>query len=65
MTSLANQLSRLAVPHTDLTAGVDKKRASLLYDPKEAATFDKEHFFNHGMFITYFPSFLYFMLMVC
>ena len=42
MTSLAQQLKKLAVPHTQAVLGEDKRRASLLFDPKEAATLDKE-----------------------
>ena len=49
MTSLAKQLERLAVPHTQTVFGEDKRKKSLLFDPKEAANLDKETFFGLGM----------------
>jgi U3 small nucleolar RNA-associated protein 10 len=49
MTSLALQLQRLAVPHTQAILGEDKKRPSLLFDPKEAANLDKETVYGIGM----------------
>ena len=48
MTSLAKQLQRLAVPHTQTVLDQDKKRASLLFDPKEAANLDRETVFALG-----------------
>lgn len=48
MTSLANQLKALAVPHTQSLLGDDKKRVSLLFDPTEAANLDKEAVFDIG-----------------
>lgn len=49
MTSLARQLERLAVPYTQSLLGQDTRRASLLFDPKEAANLDKEAVFALGM----------------
>ncbi|XP_053394592.1 HEAT repeat-containing protein 1-like isoform X2 [Mercenaria mercenaria] len=49
MTSLAKQLQRLAVPHTQTILGEDKKKASLLFDPKEAASIDRETFHALGL----------------
>ncbi|XP_060600074.1 HEAT repeat-containing protein 1-like [Ruditapes philippinarum] len=49
MTSLAKQLQRLAVPHTQTILGEDKKKASLLFDPKEAASIDRETFYALGL----------------
>lgn len=48
MTSLAQQLQKLAVPQTSLLQR-DKKRASLLFDPKEAAGIDRDTFFDIGI----------------
>ena len=49
MTSLALQLESLAVPHTVTSLKPDsKKRASLLFDPQEAANLDKEAVFALG-----------------
>ncbi|CAH0557807.1 unnamed protein product [Brassicogethes aeneus] len=47
-TSLAEQLQRLAVPQTSLLKR-DKKRASLLFDPKEAAGIKRETFYQIGL----------------
>ncbi|XP_017774859.1 PREDICTED: HEAT repeat-containing protein 1 [Nicrophorus vespilloides] len=47
-TSLAQQLLQLQVPQTSLEIG-KKKRASLLFDPKEAANISKEIFFELGL----------------
>uniref|UniRef100_S4RN64 HEAT repeat-containing protein 1 n=1 Tax=Petromyzon marinus TaxID=7757 RepID=S4RN64_PETMA len=44
MTSLANQLRRLALPQTDQSLLMRKERASLLFDPKEAASLDGDFF---------------------
>ncbi|KAL4236600.1 HEAT repeat-containing protein 1 [Mactra antiquata] len=49
MTSLAKQLQRLAVPHAQAVLGEDKKKASLLFDPKEAASIDRETFYSLGL----------------
>ena len=48
MTSLAKQLQRLAVPHTQVVLGEDRWRASLLFDAKEAASIDKETYHALG-----------------
>ena len=48
MTSLAQQLQRLAVPHTRTVLATDKRRASLLFDPKEAANLDRETVYALG-----------------
>lgn len=47
-TSLAEQLQRLAVPQTTILTR-DKKRVSLLFDPREAANFSKEIFYQIGL----------------
>lgn len=47
-TSLAEQLQKLAVPQTGLLER-DKKRPSLLFDPKEAANLRGETFFQIGL----------------
>lgn len=47
-TTLAEQLKRLAVPQTSILTR-DKKRASLLFDPKEAATLPKETVYQIGL----------------
>ena len=49
MTSLAKQLQRLAVPHTQVALGEDRWKASLLFDPKEAAAIDKETYHALGI----------------
>ncbi|CAM9779225.1 unnamed protein product [Lampetra planeri] len=48
MTSLANQLRRLALPQTDQSLLMRKERASLLFDPKEAASLDGDFFHAIG-----------------
>ena len=48
MTSLAKQLQRLAVPHTQTVLGEDRWKASLLFDAKEAASIDKETYHALG-----------------
>lgn len=48
MTSLARQLERLAVPYTQSLFAEDRKRASLLFDPHEAAKLDRETVFALG-----------------
>lgn len=40
-TSLAEQLRRLAAPQTSILDQRDKKKPSLLFEPKEAATFER------------------------
>ena len=52
MTSLAQQLQRLAVPYTQSVLSEDRRRVSLLFDPKEAANLDRETVFALGKFIT-------------
>lgn len=47
-TSLAQQLQKLAVPQTQVLLR-DKKRASLLFDPKEAAGIDRDTFYDIGI----------------
>ncbi|XP_053983600.1 HEAT repeat-containing protein 1 [Hylaeus volcanicus] len=46
-TSLAEQLKKLRTPQTSILLQ-DKKRASLLFDPKEAANLDRETVLNIG-----------------
>ncbi|XP_059178279.1 HEAT repeat-containing protein 1-like [Physella acuta] len=48
-TSLAAQLKKLAVPETRSVLSGDLKQASFLYDEKQAATFEKQHFYNIGV----------------
>ena len=48
MTSLARQLERLAVPHTQSSLGQTGKRISLLFTPEEAANLDREAIFEIG-----------------
>ncbi|KAM4770910.1 HEAT repeat-containing protein 1 [Rhinophrynus dorsalis] len=48
MTSLAQQLKRLALPQTDPSLFSRKEVASLLFDPKEAANIDRDTFFALG-----------------
>ncbi|XP_051158147.1 HEAT repeat-containing protein 1 [Leptopilina boulardi] len=47
-TSLAEQLNRLRAPQTSLLLQ-DKKRPSLLFDPKDAANLDRETVLNIGL----------------
>ncbi|KAK6179629.1 hypothetical protein SNE40_011943 [Patella caerulea] len=49
MSTLAQQLQRLAVPQTSNLTLHDKERKSLLFDPKEAASLDKETFYALGI----------------
>lgn len=46
-TSLAAQLKKLRTPQTNLLLQ-DKKRASLLFDPKEAANLDRDTVLSIG-----------------
>ena len=46
-TSLAEQLKKLRTPQTKILHQ-DKKRASLLFDPREAANLDKETVLSIG-----------------
>ena len=46
-TSLARQLKKLAAPQTSLLK-LDKKKPSLLFDPKEAANLDRDAFYEIG-----------------
>ncbi|KAM3930872.1 HEAT repeat-containing protein 1 [Leptodactylus fuscus] len=48
MTSLAHQLKRLALPQNDPSLLGRHHVASLLFDPKEAATIDRETFYALG-----------------
>ncbi|XP_041818040.1 HEAT repeat-containing protein 1 isoform X2 [Chelmon rostratus] len=48
MTSLAHQLKRLALPQTDPHLLTRREVASLLFDPKDAATMDRSTFFALG-----------------
>lgn len=47
-TSLAQQLKKLAVPETSIYRQ-EKKKTSLLFDPKEAASIDRETFYEIGL----------------
>lgn len=47
-TSLAEQLQKLAVPQTEVYKE-DKKKASLLFDPREAALKDRNTFYELGL----------------
>lgn len=47
MTSLAEQLKQLAAPQTALLLH-SKKKASFLFDPKQAAELDKDTFYELG-----------------
>ena len=46
-TSLAEQLKKLAVPQTSLLEQ-DIKKPSLLFDPREAAKFDRDTIYEIG-----------------
>ncbi|XP_034426314.1 HEAT repeat-containing protein 1 isoform X1 [Hippoglossus hippoglossus] len=48
MTSLAHQLKRLALPQSDPALLTRKEVASLLFDPKDAASMDKNNFYALG-----------------
>lgn len=48
MTSLAQQLQRLALPQTDPSLLSRHEVASLLFDPKEAAAIDRDTAFAIG-----------------
>uniref|UniRef100_A0A7N6BI18 HEAT repeat-containing protein 1 n=1 Tax=Anabas testudineus TaxID=64144 RepID=A0A7N6BI18_ANATE len=48
MTSLAHQLKRLALPQSDPNLLTRREVASLLFDPKDAATMDKSTFYALG-----------------
>lgn len=50
MTSLAEQLKRLALPQTDPSLLDRSEVASLLFTCKEAATIDRDTFFAIGEF---------------
>lgn len=47
-TTFLQQLQKLAAPQTDLIVE-EKSRVSLLFDPKEAATFDRDTFYELGI----------------
>lgn len=48
MTSLAHQLKRLALPQSDANLLTRSEVASLLFDPKEAASMDRSTFYALG-----------------
>lgn len=48
MTSLAHQLKRLALPQSDPALLTRKEVASLLFDPKDAASMDRSTFYALG-----------------
>uniref|UniRef100_A0A673B9L4 HEAT repeat-containing protein 1 n=1 Tax=Sphaeramia orbicularis TaxID=375764 RepID=A0A673B9L4_9TELE len=48
MTSLSHQLKRLALPQTDASLLICHDVASLLFDPKDAATMDRSTFYALG-----------------
>lgn len=48
MTSLAHQLKRLALPQSDPNLLTRKEVASLLFDPKDAASMDRSTFYALG-----------------
>lgn len=50
MTSLAEQLKRLALPQSDPSLLNRSEAASLLFDCKEAAAIDRDTFFAIGKF---------------
>lgn len=52
-TSLAEQLRKLAAPHTKLLTQ-KKKQPSLLFDPGEAATIDRVTYFEIGSLVHFF-----------
>ncbi|XP_035827945.1 HEAT repeat-containing protein 1 [Aplysia californica] len=49
MTSLAAQLKKLAIPETQGVLSSGLQQASFLYAQGEAATYDKQHFYNIGI----------------
>lgn len=48
-TSLAEQLKKLSVPQTSSLAKNDKKRVSLLFNPREAANLNRDTFYSIGL----------------
>lgn len=50
MTSLAHQLKRLALPQSDPHLLSRREVASLLFDPKDAASMDRSTFYALGEF---------------
>lgn len=54
-TSLARQLKKLAAPQTTLLK-LDKKKPSLLFDPKEAASLDRDVIFDIGLYPSNFST---------
>ncbi|ALC38653.1 l-2-k09022 [Drosophila busckii] len=48
-TSLAQQLHKLAAPQTSVTLADARSRASILFDPKEAATKDRRAIYEIGL----------------
>lgn len=65
MTSLAQQLQRLALPQTDPSLLSRDEVASLLFDPKEAATIDRDTAFAIGelSFKKPFKAFVFWLLL--
>jgi len=50
MTSLSNQLLKLALPDGSLGITPDKSRPSLLFTAKDAALFDKDTIYDLGIY---------------
>lgn len=65
MTSLAQQLQRLALPQSDPSLLSRDEVASLLFDPKEAATIDRDTAFAIGElpFRELFEAFVFWMFL--
>lgn len=64
-TSLALQLKRLATPQTSILIQ-KKKRASLLFDPSEAANIDRDTFYEIGEYFFFFNTLrMHFILIIC
>ncbi|KAH8392505.1 hypothetical protein KR215_009848 [Drosophila sulfurigaster] len=66
-TSLAQQLQKLAAPQTSSTLADARSRASILFDPKEAATKDRRAIYEIGVsglheLTTFNPTFTEFQL---
>jgi len=64
MTSLAHQLKRLALPQNDSNLLSRREVASVLFDPKDAATMDRSTFYAlgellvlPGLFLVFPPTF--------
>jgi U3 small nucleolar RNA-associated protein 10 len=59
-TSLAEQLKKLAVPQTSLLIQ-GKTRPSLLFDPREAAKFDRDTVYEIGIDLLFVIFSIHFM----